>query len=320
MSLYGMVTLTPILLDAKKEYVHQLADVLSPYVMRTISALYDQARHKSKVFRQLLQQVPSWNDQVLKDRASEIERRHSQLQNLITACCVSYTKVLGSIRLNTQQQSNVRLSVPETSTFIHGVYIYVAKEFFYEPRLLYADRATKHRLIEEGIEDSVRKNVPIDQLLDAYLSPAVDAKGIDPLAASQFTEFSDFTDMGHQDHTTQPPQQLTQQHVYEPQPSFELPATQQHMYEPQPTQPAPVDPDPYLPEDPFPEPQQPQPQEPQQNQPNDDPDDYGDILSVRVQEPAQQELIMQDTLPQDNIQDDPMFLDDDDDHHDKDFM
>lgn len=309
MSLYGMVTLTPILLDAKKEYVHQLADVLSPYVMRTISALYDQARHKSKVFRQLLQQVPSWNDQVLKDRASEIERRHSQLQNLITACCVSYTKVLGSIRLNTQQQSNVRLSVPETSTFIHGVYIYVAKEFFYEPRLLYADRATKHRLIEEGIEDSVRKNVPIDQLLDAYLSPAVDAKGIDPLAASQFTEFSDLTDVGA---ATQPP---IQQHmpVYEP-PSFE--STQP---------PAPVDPDPYLPEDPFPEPQQ---QDQPQQQPNDDPDDYGDILSVRVQEPVQHIMQdmpdMRDTLPtqdtQHNIQDDPMFLDGDDEHHDKDFM
>ena len=179
-----MASLTPILLDAKKEYVHQLSDIMLPYVMRTVSGLYDHAKHKPKQFRMMLQQVPSWNDQVIKDKTAEIERKYSQLQNLITACCVSYTKVLGSIRLNTNQNSNIRLSVPDTSKFVHSVYIYVAKEFFYEPKLLYSNRTSKNDLMREAVEESVRQNVPIDQLLEAYLTVSVDNEGIDPIAAS----------------------------------------------------------------------------------------------------------------------------------------
>ena len=233
-----MATLTPILLDAKKEYVHQLGDLLSPYILRTISSLYDHAKHKSKVFRQLLQQVPSWNDQVIKDKASEIERKHSQLQNLITACCVSYTKVLGSIRLNNKQESNIRLSIPDTATFIHGVYVYVAKEFFYEPRLLYADRPTRSSLIRDGVEESVRQNVPIDQLLQAYLTTAVDSRGIDPMAATTGWE------PGY--HPAPEPEYPQHQPAYVPEPLPEYHPEPSYAPEPMP------EPEPHVPE-PLPE-------------------------------------------------------------------
>lgn len=232
-----MASLTPILLDAKKEYVHQLSDIMLPYVMRTISGLYDHAKHKPKQFRMMLQQVPSWNDQVIKDKTAEIERKYSQLQNLITACCVSYTKVLGSIRLNTNQNSNIRLSVPDTSKFVHSVYIYVAKEFFYEPKMLYSNRASKNDLMREAVEESVRQNVPIDQLLEAYLTVSVDNEGIDPIAAS--------ADM---DHTTdllptstaprysvsQQPQRVSQQQQTPPEQwAQQMPPPQQMPQQPQ---------------------------------------------------------------------------------------
>lgn len=208
-----MASLTPILLDAKKEYTHQLADVMLPYVMRTVSALYDQAKHKTKQFRVLLQQVPSWNDQVIREKTADIERKYSQLQNLITACCVSYTKVLGSIRLNTTQQSNIRLSIPETHAFVHGVYVYVAKEFFYEPQLVYSTRAAKNDLMREAVEESVRQNVPIDQLLEAYLTTSVDGQGIDPIAASADLDHTAFPSLDD----PQPPPSSPQAFMTDPQ-------------------------------------------------------------------------------------------------------
>lgn len=178
------MALTPLLVDAKKEYMHQLADVLMPYTMNTIGKIYDAAQKKEKTFREMLRQVPNWNASHIDERTHEIERRCPQLQDLIAACCVSYTKVLGSIRLNQSQNSNVRVSLPQSSTFVHGVYIYVAKEFFYEPKLVYATRTTKINLMRDAVDESTRQHVPMQQLLKAYLSVAVDDTGLDPLAAA----------------------------------------------------------------------------------------------------------------------------------------
>ena len=178
------MALSPLLVDAKKEYTAQLADLLSPYVLNTIARLYDSSRKSTKAFRELLRQVPNWNASQIDDRTNEIERRNPQLQDLIAACCVSYTKVLGSIRLNQSQQSNVRISLPQSTAFVHSVYVDVAKSFFYDPKLVYADRRAKTTLMRDAVDESIRQHVPIDQLLKAYLHVAVDDAGIDPMAAS----------------------------------------------------------------------------------------------------------------------------------------
>lgn len=178
------MALSPLLVDAKKEYTHQLADLLAPYVMNTLARIYEKASKKEKLFRELLRQVPNWNATMIDERTNEIERRNPQLGDLIAACCVSYTKVLGSIKLNQSQQSNVRISLPHSNTFVHGVYTHVAKEYFYEPKMLYADRHAKMNLMHDAVEESIRQHVPIQQLLKAYLSIAVDDQGMDPIAAS----------------------------------------------------------------------------------------------------------------------------------------
>jgi len=174
--------MNPNLFEAKKEYTKQLADILTPYVFTTIARIFEANRSK---FRDSLRDVPNWNAGMIADKTQEIVNKYPQLQNLITAACVSYTKMLGSIRLNTRASSNVRVTIPEVGPFIHSVYIYVAREFFYEPAtLLKASRRMKHELVEDAIAQATREHVPIDQLLDAYLSPAVDTEGIDPFAAS----------------------------------------------------------------------------------------------------------------------------------------
>jgi len=179
-----LMALSPLLVDAKKEYTHQLADLLAPYVMNTIARLFEISNKKQTAFRELLRQVPNWNASNIQERTHEIERRNPQLQDLIAACCVSYTKVLGSIRISQAQNSNYRVSLPESSTFVHGVYIHVAKEFFYTPKLIYANRHEKIQLLQDAVDESIRQHVPIRQLLKAYLSVAVDESGMDPLAAA----------------------------------------------------------------------------------------------------------------------------------------
>ena len=178
------MALSPLLVDARHEYTVQLADLLAPYAMNTIARIYESSKKNTKAFRELLRQVPSWNASQIDERTNEIERRNPQLQDLIAACCVSYTKVLGSIRLNQSQNSNVRIALPQATAFVHSVYIHVAKSFFYEPKLVFADRHAKAALMRDAVDESIRQHVPIQQLLQAYLHVAVDAQGMDPMAAA----------------------------------------------------------------------------------------------------------------------------------------
>ena len=217
------MALSPLLVDAKKEYTHQLADLLAPYVMNTIARLFETSNKKQTAFRELLRQVPNWNASNIEERTNEIERRNPQLQDLIAACCVSYTKVLGSIRISQAQNSNYRVSLPESSTFVHGVYIHVAKEFFYTPKLIYANRHEKMQLLQDAVDESIRQHVPIRQLLKAYLSVAVDESGMDPLAAAPLPSQERYTE-----------EEPFQQQEYEspPPPMYVAPQQQQQYHTP----------------------------------------------------------------------------------------
>ena len=212
------MALSPLLVDAKKEYTHQLADLLAPYVMNTVARLFEASNKKQSAFRELLRQVPNWNATSIEERTNEIERRNPQLQDLIAACCVSYTKVLGSIRLSQAQNSNYRVSLPESSTFVHGVYIHVAKEFFYMPKLVYATRHEKIELLRDAVDESIRQHVPISQLLKAYLSVAVDESGMDPMAAAPLPAQELYTEQDQQ-----------QQPIYES--PFVIPQVPQQQYQ-----------------------------------------------------------------------------------------
>lgn len=223
------MSLSPLLVDAKREYTHQLADVLAPYVFNTIARLYERSKKHQPTFREFLRQVPNWNTTSIEERTNEIERRNPQLQDLIAACCVSYTKVLGSIRLSQSQTSNVRVALPQCGVFVHGVYIHVAKEFFYEPKLVCADRHAKTELIRVAVEESVRQHVPIKELLRAYLDVAVDTGGLDPMAIPSAEMYED-------------PQQQSPplSPRFEQQQQFQAPQFQQQ--QPQPQQPQPQQP------------------------------------------------------------------------------
>ena len=47
MSSTSMTTLSPLLVDAKKEYTAQLADLLTPYVMNTVARIYENSKKKT---------------------------------------------------------------------------------------------------------------------------------------------------------------------------------------------------------------------------------------------------------------------------------
>jgi hypothetical protein len=175
--------LTPLLVDAKREYVYQLADILAPTLWNYFIALWTEVRGRHAAFRERVRDVQHWNVSVVQARSADLERQYPYLADLIAACCVSYTKVLGSIRLNTATAngSGVKVALPQTSAFVHSVFVGVAKELYDDPSLLLRDRNVRMGIVHAALDGSIRAHVPMQQLLQVYLGHVgVDQGVMDP--------------------------------------------------------------------------------------------------------------------------------------------
>ena len=170
--------LTPLLLDAKEEYLGQVTDTLAPYVLTAFRDMYTEAsKHKGKVllgFQRALREIPQWNTHVVREKTENIEVRHKSLGKLIAALFVSVVKIMSSIRLNRDRQPNIRLKLPSNDAFVHQVYIQTAREFYNAPTLINDNRSVRIATVRAGVRAAVREMLPIDDILTAYLGGSVD--------------------------------------------------------------------------------------------------------------------------------------------------
>lgn len=177
-----MDSLTPLLLDAKREYLSQLSELLAPHVLNTMQNAYltaaktqRNARRVVAAFQEKLREIPVWNASVVAAKTAEISSRAPFLADLIAAVFVSYTKILSSIKLGADKP-NIRLRLPSNDQLVHQVYIHVAKEFYAAPSLLRADRATRAATVRAAVDSAVRSMLPIQDILRAYLGNSVDGE------------------------------------------------------------------------------------------------------------------------------------------------
>jgi hypothetical protein len=176
-----MDNLTPLLIDAKEEYLGQVTDVLAPFVLTAFRDMYaDASKNKGKVlltFQRALREIPGWNAHVVRQKTQDIEVRFQSLGKLIAALFVSVVKIMSSIRLSRDRQPNIRLKLPSNDAFVHQVYIQTAREFYNTPTLINENRAVRINTVREGVRAAVREMLPIDEILTAYLGGSVDGEG-----------------------------------------------------------------------------------------------------------------------------------------------
>lgn len=242
--------LTPLLLDAKKEYVGQLTDVLAPYVLSYMSGLWaaaaaEHGREATREFRTQLREIPVWNSGIVQSKTQEVEGRFPYLGDLIAAVFVSVTKILSSIKLN-NDTPNIRLRLPPNDQVVHSVYINTAKEMYENPSLVVADRATRIALVRSSIDTAVRGALPIQEILKAYLGSSVDSENtVNPVPEQPAVDAMDeeqqqqqmqpVDDFGEQEALFMQPQQQFVQPPQLQQQQFVQPAIQQQQFvQPQP--------------------------------------------------------------------------------------
>lgn len=180
-----------VLVDAKTEYTRQLIDMLRTPLLKGIISIYNEAKELCmennkkplilKTFQNMLSCVPKWTQEILDDECKRIvdESQCDWLDDLLTAIFISHTKILTSVR-TTNKNKKINLQIPRTDVFVHKTYIELARAFWSSPYLL--DDVTvssleyqknlkeSEKIVEEGIESTIRKLVPVQEILKKYLS------------------------------------------------------------------------------------------------------------------------------------------------------
>ena len=192
-----------ILVEAKREYLGQLCELMCPVMIENFEKMYEEAYTMSKgrkvlmMFQKLLKEVPNWNEGMSKQHTDNIANRCAWFNDLLAAVFVSCVKILSSVRLG-KENKKISLKLPTNETFIQTCYNNVAKELYKDPYIFsenlneYARDEKLYERFAIAIEASVRELIPVQQILQTYMSQ--ENKDIDLGGEMEDTEDPDFAD------------------------------------------------------------------------------------------------------------------------------
>ena len=116
-----------ILVEAKKEYTSQLQKILRPRLYEGFKSMYEDIinilskeleKNKTqnssliKTFQKMLKDIPQWNQEIIKNEYSRIEKISNcdYIDNLIEAVFITNTKILTSVQINDSKSLNIKIN------------------------------------------------------------------------------------------------------------------------------------------------------------------------------------------------------------------
>ena len=184
-----------ILIEAKKRYIEQLHQILTPRMYEGFESIYDnslellenefeeknqQTRSIAKVFQEALKEIPVWNQDIINHECHRITQVSNcdYLEDLIEAVFIAESKILTAVQ---SIKGKTKVHVPRESHFVHRCYISAAREIYKNPYVFNHSRdltpQEKHNnmrhtlhLIQEGISNSIRELLPIRDILKKRFS------------------------------------------------------------------------------------------------------------------------------------------------------
>lgn len=170
-----------VLVEAKKEYLGQLCHLMTPVMIQVFQDMYDEAVKLSKgrqvliMFQKLLKEVPNWSNAMSKQHSDNITQRCAWFSDLLAAVFVACTKILSSVRLKADNK-RISLKLPTNEVFIQTVYNNAAKNIYKDPYVFHEEQSEYARDAQlttrfcACIEDSVKELIPVQQILQTYMS------------------------------------------------------------------------------------------------------------------------------------------------------
>src|SRR6056300_1638270 len=135
-------------------------------------------------FQNLLSRIPKWNNEIIEDERKRIIEKSgcNYLEDLISCVHIIQLKVLTCIRVGNKQKK-IDISIPKLDSFIHKVYINVARKVYsnvylfdknISPLQLQKNNRELENIIQECILISIRESIPTEEIIKAYMDESVE--------------------------------------------------------------------------------------------------------------------------------------------------
>ena len=180
--------------ESRNEWCNTLLQKLTPLICEGIRSIFTEAITLCKdnnenekylmTFQNFLTRIPKWNSNIIQEETNRILEKSqcNYLNDLISCVHIIQLKSLTCMRVGSKQKK-VDIDIPSLSDFVHNVYINSARKLYsnvYLFELNLTPLATqKHnteieQLVKECILDTVRSNIPIENILQVYLDESME--------------------------------------------------------------------------------------------------------------------------------------------------
>jgi hypothetical protein len=180
--------------ESKNEWGMRLLNILTPLVVEGFQSIFNDAvklcinnNEEEKylmTFQNFITRIPSWNPEIIEQETQRIvDSSHcSYLEDLISCVHIIHLKSLTCMRVGSKQKK-IEINVPSLKDFIHKVYINCARKLYsnvylfennIESLQIQKHNREKELIIKESILNTLRENIPVEQLLRSYLDEGIE--------------------------------------------------------------------------------------------------------------------------------------------------
>ena len=180
--------------ESHNEWCSRLVSIFTPLVNEGIRSIFNEswklcldnneANKYLMTFQNLLSRVPKWNNVIVEEERKRIIERSgcNYLEDLITCVHIIQLKVLTCIRVGNKQKK-IDITIPKLDTFIHKVYIHVARKiytnvFLFEkninPLQIQKNNREFEIIIQECILMAIRDSIPTESIIRAYMEESME--------------------------------------------------------------------------------------------------------------------------------------------------
>lgn len=165
-----------------KKYLAMLCSKMSPLMVETFVEIFKEAAKRShghrdntlKIFNTLLEEVENWNNTIISAHTKKYEASCTYFNNLLSALYVSYVNIMVQSLKKKSDTSNLEISLPTNSDFIHMCINNAAKLF--QKKMLYFriqdEEERNEKLLSvccTAIEQTMDDIIPYEKIFNTYL-------------------------------------------------------------------------------------------------------------------------------------------------------
>jgi len=180
--------------ESRNEWCSRLINILTPLVVEGFNSIFDESWKLCEendeidkylmTFQNFLARIPKWNPAIVEQETARIVEKSNcgYLTDLISCVHIIQLKSLTCMRVGNKQKK-IDINVPSLNEFIHKIYINGARKIYTNIYLFEKNisplQIQKHRrelelIIREEILNSIRENIPVENILKVYLDETIE--------------------------------------------------------------------------------------------------------------------------------------------------